>query len=103
MLGSDENVEPTPQHPAGLGLAFATQLGGCGGGGEGGAAGAPAPPRPLSPTPPPEVGAGAPLLLSQDAELLMTQPEVVVVDSRLVGHGRRAQVCFVVCPRPHLL
>ena len=73
---SNENEAPT-----GVGaLAFATQLPGCGGGAS---AGARSPPStlPLS-----QVDALA------DTELLTTQPQVEVVDSRLEGHGRRAEV-----------
>ena len=74
--------------PAGLGgLAFATQLpgfGGCGGCGGGvDSAGRPA----VRPSP-----ASLPLSQAGDAELLTTQPQVEVIDSRLEGHGRRAEV-----------
>ena len=81
---SNENAPPAATQPDVGHMAFATQVlgGGCGGGGAPDPAAPPpalAPPRPSLP-------------MSQDFELLMTQPEVEVVDYRLVGHGRRAQV-----------
>lgn len=89
MDGGDENVDPG-RTAAMNGLAFATQLP-CGGGGGGCVSGGDGHASPARS--PPSAAAAAPALaFSQDGELLTTQPEVEVIDSRMVGHGRRAQV-----------